>query len=116
MERNYQSRQQPANCPLPPFAELLCCHPEERRLRRRISTDPFPQTGSALIKRSASELARFLPRPAFHDDLRFRIKLHRVLALRVQMPKKLSFHPLNGKYAIGAATPMLMPMFPAGAS
>src|SRR5579859_5599510 len=27
-------------------------------------------------------------------------------------PKKLPFHPENGKYAIGAGTPMLMPTFP----
>jgi len=34
----------------------------------------------------------------------------------VHVTEKLSFHPLKGKYAIGAATPMLMPIFPAGAS
>lgn len=27
-------------------------------------------------------------------------------------PKKLPFHPENGKYAIGAGTPMLMPTLP----
>src|SRR5262245_20892650 len=31
-------------------------------------------------------------------------------------PKKLSFHPENGKYAIGAATPRLMPTLPARTS
>src|SRR5258707_15853753 len=34
------------------------------------------------------ELARFLTRPAFHDDFRFRVELHRVLALRVQNAEK----------------------------
>ncbi len=31
-------------------------------------------------------------------------------------PKKLSFHPLKGKNAIGAATPRLIPMLPISAS
>src|SRR5260370_42031077 len=34
------------------------------------------------------ELARFLTRPAFHDDFRFCVELNRVLALRVQNAEK----------------------------
>ena len=63
-----------------------------------------------------SEFSRMFFRPALDNNFLFGVELDAITALGVRSPKKLSFHPLNGKYAMGAATPILMPILPAGAS
>src|SRR5215470_10439802 len=51
---------------------------------------------------SSSELAGFLPRPAFNHDLRLGVKLHRVSALRVQDAKEAFLPTAEGKIRHGS--------------
>ena len=62
------------------------------------------------------ELATPIFGPPLNDHLLLSEELHRVAPLAMEHTEEAISHPLNGKNAIGAATPMLIPMLPASAS
>jgi hypothetical protein len=104
-----------------PFKRDRCTSRVARLLAivKLICITPPTRLGSVLLQRTAlailpSEFPRVPSRPTFDHYFVSRYRTQPLSSLRVEISEESSLPPVNGKLAMRGATPILVPILPAG--